>query len=72
MGFGDVYKRQDAERPYRTFGYPIVPIIFLLGAVAMLLNALIEQPWSTMRDFSIILIGIPVYFAWRWYAGRNA
>ena len=65
-------RRPDAERPYRTFGYPVVPIVFLLGALYMLGNALIEQPLSTMRDFSIILIGIPVYSAWRWYARRSA
>jgi amino acid transporter len=57
--------RPDIERPYRTAGYPVVPIVFLLASVLMLGNALIEDPVSTGRDFAIILIGIPVYMAWR-------
>ena len=64
-------RRPDEPRPYRTVGYPIVPLVFLVAAVAMLLNALVEQPLSTGRDFAIILIGIPVYYGWRVWAARR-
>jgi APA family basic amino acid/polyamine antiporter len=57
-------KYPDVERPYRTWGYPIVPVVFLLASVAMLLNALVEQPVSTGIGFAIILLGIPVFY-WR-------
>lgn len=57
-------RRPDLERPYRTAGYPFVPIVFLLASVLMLGNSLIEQPRSTLLDFGIILIGIPVYAVW--------
>lgn len=57
-------RNPDAERPYKTAGYPIVPLVFLLASVLMLGNSVIEEPFTTLRDFGIILIGIPVYFIW--------
>lgn len=59
----------DIERPYRTAGYPLVPIVFLLASVLMLGNSLIQQPRATLLDFGIILVGIPVYYVW---TGRRA
>lgn len=49
-------------RPYRVLGYPVVPLIFLLGTVGMIANALIKQTADTMFTFGIILAGIPVYY----------
>jgi APA family basic amino acid/polyamine antiporter len=63
--------RPDLERPYRTWGYPLVPIVFLLASVAMLANAVIESPGQTLFGFGVILVGIPVYFAWRAIKGRQ-
>jgi amino acid transporter len=65
-------KRPDLERPYRTWGYPVVPIVFLLASVAMLLNAAIRETGSTLFGFGIILLGIPVFFAWKGVRGREA
>ncbi len=56
--------RPGHPRPYRTWGYPWVPLVFLLASVAMLLNALIRQPLSTAYSFGIILAGVPVYLVW--------
>jgi basic amino acid/polyamine antiporter, APA family len=58
-------RHPDLERPYRTAGYPLVPIVFLIASVLMLGNSVIETPASTLRDFGIILIGIPVYLFWK-------
>ena len=58
-------RHPDLERPYRTAGYPVVPIVFLIASVLMLGNSVIETPASTLRDFGIILIGIPVYLFWK-------
>jgi amino acid transporter len=58
-------KRPELERPYRTWGYPVVPIVFLLASVAMLLNAAIRETVPTLFGFGIILLGIPVFFAWK-------
>ncbi len=63
-------RRPDLERPYRTVGYPIVPLVFLIASVIMLLNALYKQPLSTAFDFGVILVGIPVFFGWRAWKGR--
>jgi amino acid transporter len=57
-------RRPDLHRPYKTAGYPLVPIVFLLASVLMLANSVIEAPRSTLLNFGIILIGIPVYYIW--------
>jgi basic amino acid/polyamine antiporter, APA family len=55
----------DLERPYRTTGYPIVPLVFLIASVLMLANSAIRDTVPTLIDFAIILAGIPVYYIWR-------
>ncbi|MBW3629339.1 MAG: amino acid permease [Gemmatimonadetes bacterium] len=69
MAVGAVFllrrKRPDLPRPYRTVGYPVVPLVFLAASVLMLLNAAVEQPVSTLTGFAIILLGVPVFFLWR-------
>src|SRR6476469_1458340 len=62
--------RPDLPRPYRTWGYPVVPILFLVASVAMVVNALWTDPVNTGITFAIILAGIPVYFMWRAWSGR--
>jgi basic amino acid/polyamine antiporter, APA family len=57
--------RPDLERPYRTWGYPVVPVLFLLASVGMVLNALWTDPVNTGVTFGIILCGLPVYLIWR-------
>jgi APA family basic amino acid/polyamine antiporter len=62
--------RPDLPRPYRTWGYPVIPILFLLASVGMMANALWTDPVNTGITFGIILLGLPVYFAWRAWSGR--
>ncbi|MCI0356358.1 MAG: amino acid transporter, partial [Acidobacteria bacterium] len=57
--------RPDLPRPYRTWGYPVVPFLFLAASVGMVVNALWTDPVNTGITFAIILIGIPVYLPWR-------
>ena len=64
--------RPEMERPYRTWGYPWVPLVFLAASLAMLGNALIEQPGSTLVGFGIILLGVPVFYGWRALRGRRS
>jgi APA family basic amino acid/polyamine antiporter len=61
-------RRPDLERPYRTFGYPVVPILFLVVSAGLIGNALVRHPGSTLLSFAITLLGVPVYFAWRRFA----
>ena len=58
-------KRPDLERPYKTWGYPVTPIIFVLAAIYVAISALIGQFKNAMGGLMIILIGVPAYFFWR-------
>jgi basic amino acid/polyamine antiporter, APA family len=57
--------RPHAERPYRAFGYPFVPALYILGALAILLVLFAYRPDTTWPGLVIVLLGLPVYFAWR-------
>lgn len=58
-------RRPELARPYRTAGYPWVPAVFLLGTVAMMANALLERPATTLTSAAIVAAGVPVYLVWR-------
>jgi APA family basic amino acid/polyamine antiporter len=64
-------RRPDLPRPYRTWGYPVVPILFLAVSLGMVLNALRTDPENTWVTFGIILAGVPVYYAWTALTGRR-
>jgi APA family basic amino acid/polyamine antiporter len=58
-------KQPGAERPYRAFGYPVVPALYIIGA-AVILAVLFRYQWPlTWPGLIIIATGIPVYFIWR-------
>lgn len=58
-------KRRDAERPYKAFGYPIVPALYIVGASVILLVLFIYQATTTWPGLIIVLTGVPIYFLWR-------
>ncbi|MFL6529839.1 MAG: APC family permease [Chthoniobacterales bacterium] len=58
-------KRPDAERPYKAFGYPIVPALYIIGASIILLVLFTYQTATTWPGLIIVLTGVPVYFLWR-------
>ena len=64
-------KRPDLPRPYRTFGYPVTPALFLLASVAMMANAIYTNPKDNGVTFGIILAGIPVYGLWQLWQRRR-
>ncbi|MBI2827713.1 MAG: amino acid permease [Acidobacteria bacterium] len=53
--------RPDADRPYRAFGYPMVPALYIVGAAAVLAVLLIYRPATTWPGFLIVLLGIPAF-----------
>ena len=65
-------RRPELARPYRTWGYPLVPAVFLLASVLMIGNALVTDPRNTGVTFLIILAGVPVYFLRAWRARTPA
>jgi APA family basic amino acid/polyamine antiporter len=58
-------KRPGMDRPYRTWGYPITPILYILGASAILLCLGIYRPATTWPGFVIVACGVPVYFLFK-------
>ena len=58
-------KRPNAERPYKAFGYPIIPALYIIGAAVITIVLFIYQPAQTWPGLLIVAIGIPVYFIWR-------
>ena len=57
--------RPDAERPYRAVGYPVVPALYIVGAATILLVLFAYRPATTWPGLAIVLLGVPVYYAWR-------
>lgn len=58
-------KRPEMVRPYRTLGYPVVPVLFVLVAVALLASTLRSSPRESLMGIGIILLGLPFYFHWK-------
>ena len=62
----------DLPRPYSTWGYPIVPAIFVILATGLLLNTFLEQRTDSLWGLALVGSGIPAYILWsRWTRQRN-
>ena len=62
-----VYRRRQprAERPFRVPGYPITPVLFVLSAAIIVINATVTQPARAAVGIAIVLSGAPAYLIWR-------
>ncbi len=58
-------KMPDAPRPYKTFGYPLIPLVFVLVAVWLIFNTLFTKPVESVFGLVLIAIGLPLYFYYR-------
>jgi APA family basic amino acid/polyamine antiporter len=58
-------KQPDAERPYKAFGYPIIPALYCIGAAIILVVLFVYQTTATWPGLLIVLTGVPVYFIWK-------
>ncbi|MGD0756269.1 MAG: amino acid permease [Bacteroidales bacterium] len=58
-------KRPDIPRPYKAFGYPVIPSIYILTTVSIMVILLIYKPDYTFRGLGIVILGIPVFYLWR-------
>jgi APA family basic amino acid/polyamine antiporter len=56
------FKRPDAERPYKAFGYPFLPILYILMAFSFCVLLIIYKPQFTWPGLIITLLGIPIYY----------
>src|SRR5207244_5487441 len=59
------------ERPYRTFGYPIVPLIYVLLALLVVLDLAYLAPGTSGSGYLLVLTGIPACLIWRRSAVRS-
>jgi len=58
-------KQPNVTRPYRTWGYPVTPLVFIAAALYISFNTLFTQPWNALAGLLIIGSGIPAYLFWR-------
>lgn len=57
-------RRPDVPRPYRCWGYPAVPAVFVLAAIGMTVLSVMEDPGHSLVWLGIIAVGVPAYFVW--------
>jgi len=66
--FGSRRKEPDLPRPYRAWGYPVLPAIFVAGALALTVNLWLERPGRSSIGLLLILAGLPFY---RWWTNEG-
>jgi basic amino acid/polyamine antiporter, APA family len=57
--------RPDAPRPYRAWGYPVVPVLYIALALFIEWALLMHRPVRSLEGLGIVAVGIPIYFLWR-------
>jgi APA family basic amino acid/polyamine antiporter len=60
------HKRPELPRPYRVWGYPVLPALFLLASLVLIGNALVTDPRDTGITLLTIAAGLPAYAIWKW------
>jgi len=65
------WKHPEWERPYRTWGYPLVPLIFIAGNLWFLVQVYYAKPAESLAGIWLIVLGVPVYYVCRWWAARH-
>ena len=63
---------RQAPRPYKAFGYPLVPALYIVVAAAILLILAVYRPTTTWPGFAIVLVGVPVYVWFARTTGRGS
>jgi APA family basic amino acid/polyamine antiporter len=57
-------KRPEMPRPYHTFGYPLVPIVFVLSALGLVISTLFNSPRESLLGLTLVALGLPFYYFW--------
>jgi APA family basic amino acid/polyamine antiporter len=65
------FKRPQAERPFKTFGYPIVPAVYIILCVAIEIILFNYKPDYTWPGLLFVVCGIPVFYIWKYYRGKK-
>jgi APA family basic amino acid/polyamine antiporter len=61
--------RPDVDRPYKAFGYPVIPALYIIGASTILLVLFIYRSATTWPGLVIVILGLPIYY---WLSSRRA
>jgi APA family basic amino acid/polyamine antiporter len=59
------WKTPELKRPYKLWGYPIVPLLFILAHLWIVWGSVIEKPWESLLGLFIVCLGIPAYVIWQ-------
>jgi len=58
------WKRPETERPYKAFGYPVLPLLYIVAATGIMVVLLLYQTQTAGLGMAIVLLGVPVYWLW--------
>lgn len=58
-------KRPDIPRPYKTWGYPLMPLIFIIALIGLLINTFVNKPVESIAGLGLVIIGLPIFYYWR-------
>lgn len=64
-------KKPDAERPYKAFGYPVLPALYIVAATIICVVLLLYKTTTSWPGLAIVLTGVPVYLIWRGSSGGD-
>ena len=69
-----IYRKREPQalRPYKVPGYPLTPLIFIVAAIALVVNTIASQPGRAALGLAIVMIGAPAYVIWRRYGRSQA
>jgi APA family basic amino acid/polyamine antiporter len=65
-------KRPEAERPYKAFGYPFLPAVYIVMGICFCTLLIIYKPNFTWPGLIVVLTGVPVYYMWKAYDKKSA
>ena len=65
------YKFKNAERPYKTWGYPIIPVIFLLFMIWIFVGLMIVRPYESLLGISTLFTGLLFYFISKYFSKKE-
>jgi APA family basic amino acid/polyamine antiporter len=66
-----VFRRRKLWRDYSMWGYPVTPIVFIVAALAIVANQILSEPRECAEGLGLVIVGLPVYYVWIFWKGRN-
>jgi APA family basic amino acid/polyamine antiporter len=58
-------RRPEAHRPFRVPGYPVTPALFVVAALALVINTVATEPGQALRGLVVVAVGVPAYWIWK-------